>query len=80
VNATRISVLLLLLAMAGSVQAQTATPVVITIDTNVIFSSANSWIENFISIFAISIGVALAIAVLTFLYYQLSRAFGGRFG
>lgn len=79
-NTKRTAALFLFLAVAGSVQAQTATPVVIMIDANVIFSSANSWIENFISIFSITIGIALALAILMFIYRQISKAFGGRFG
>lgn len=77
------AVLLLLLALSAvSVFAQTntpvpptATPVTITFDTNELLTASNSWISTFTPIFAISIGIAVAVAILTFIGMQILKAF-----
>jgi hypothetical protein len=53
------------------------TPVPIEIDTNALFTSANTWISSFIPIFALSIGIAIALAILGFLGNQIVKAFKG---
>ena len=70
------AVLLLMLALSAvSVFAQTATPVTITFDTNELLTASNSWISTFTPIFAISIGIAVAVAILTFIGMQILKAF-----
>lgn len=54
--------------------AQTAEPS-IDIDPSVIFESTNTWIAVFDEIVAIGIGIAIALAVLTFLGSQILKAF-----
>mgnify|MGYP000883628747 FL=1 len=53
----------------------TATPVTITFDTNELLTASNSWISTFTPIFAISIGIAVAVAILTFIGMQILKAF-----
>lgn len=88
-NSKRLSLALifvLCLLTIGSASAQTNTPVpptatpvpptavVLSVDTNQLFTSTNTWIAAFIPIFAISIGIALALVILTFLGVQITKA------
>lgn len=78
-NAIRILALFVLLAAAGSVQAQTSTPVPIVVNMNEFFGSASTWIDNFIGVFSIIIGVPLAIAVILFAASRIEKFLpGGR--
>lgn len=52
--------------------------VTLTIPTDDIFTSINSWIATFAPIVAIGIGIAAAIAILTFVGNEIIRAFRGR--
>lgn len=65
-----------MLAMSAVV-AFAQTPVPIEIDTNAIFTSANTWITSFTPIFAIGIGIGIALAILTFVGAQIIKAFRG---
>jgi predicted RND superfamily exporter protein len=49
----------------------------IVVDTNQIFSSVNSWIVTFVPIVAIGLGIAIALAILTFIGKQILNAFQG---
>jgi len=49
----------------------------IVVDTNAIFESTNTWIAVFIPIMAIGIGIAVALAILTFIGNQILKAFRG---
>ena len=64
-----------LLMIAGSAMAQTPVPIVV--DTNAIFTQTNNWIEVFAPIVAIGIGIAIALAILTFIGNQILKAFRG---
>ena len=74
---------LLLAAVLGaafampSVSVYAQTPVPIIVDTNAIFTSTNTWIEVFVPIMAIGIGISVALAILTFIGNQILRAFRG---
>ena len=67
--------LALLLAPVAPTFAQSPVPIVV--DTNAIFTSANTWIEVFSPIMAIGIGISIALAILTFIGYQIIKAFQG---
>jgi hypothetical protein len=60
-----------------AVPAFAQTPVPIEVDTNAIFTSANTWIEVFAPIMAIGIGISIALAILTFIGAQIIKAFSG---
>lgn len=64
-----------LAAMTAVSFAQTAVP--IEIDTNALFTSANTWISSFLPIFAISIGIGIALAILSFIGARIVAAFKG---
>lgn len=64
-----------LAAMTAVSFAQTAVP--IEIDTNALFNSANTWISSFLPIFAISIGIGIALAILSFIGSRIVAAFKG---
>ena len=49
--------------------------VTLSIPTDDIFTSINSWIATFAPIVAIGIGIAAAIAILTFVGNQIVKAF-----
>src|SRR5688500_4439886 len=76
-------VLVCVFMTALTASAQTATPeptavptdVMLTVDTNAMFTSANEWIVTFTPIIAIGIGIAIALAVLTFVGAQIIKAF-----
>lgn len=71
--------LVFVLAFSLSAVAFAQTPVPITIDTNELFTSANTWIETFLPIMAIGIGISIALAILSFIGVQIVKAFrGGR--
>ena len=53
------------------------TPVPIVVDTNEIFTQTNSWIDVFTPIVAIGVGIAIALAILTFIGNQILKAFRG---
>jgi hypothetical protein len=72
------SALMLVMALAAMTAVSFAqTPVPIEIDTNAIFTSANTWISSFTPIFAIGIGIGIALAILTFVGAQIIKAFRG---
>lgn len=77
---TVLAILLVLGAVSALAQTNTpvpptATPVTITFDTNELLTASNSWISSFTPIFAISIGIAIAVAILTFIGVQILKAF-----
>lgn len=53
----------------------TATVVMISIPTNVIFTETNNWLATFAPIAAIGIGVTLALAVLAYIGKLITSAF-----
>ncbi|MCU0463210.1 MAG: hypothetical protein MUF38_01430 [Anaerolineae bacterium] len=55
----------------------TATNVAISVDTNEIFTSANSWIVTFTPIISIGLGISIAIAILLFIGREILKAFRG---
>lgn len=57
---------------------QSFAQVTLTIDTDPIFTSANSWIVTFTPIIAIGVGIAIAIAILTFVGDKIVNSFKGR--
>lgn len=62
-----------LLAMTAVSFAQTPVPLVVP--TNDIFESVNTWLEVFAPIVAIGVGIAIALAILTFIGKQILQAF-----
>jgi hypothetical protein len=68
---------LIVAVFALSVPAFAQTPVPIVVDTNAIFTSVNSWIVTFVPIVAIGLGIAIALAILTFIGNQILKAFRG---
>ena len=72
----RYAILIFVLAMSAiSSFAQTTVPIVV--DTNAIFTETNTWIEVFVPIVAIGIGIAVALAILRFIGKQIVSAFNG---
>lgn len=72
----KLLVVMSVMAMMTAVSfAQTAVP--IEIDTNALFTSANTWIASFLPIFAISIGIGIALAILSFIGARIVAAFKG---
>lgn len=69
----KIIALSMMVASALPAQAQ----VTLTIPTNDIFTSINNWIVTFAPIVAIGIGIAAAIAILSFVGKQIVSAFKG---
>lgn len=67
------TVLMLAVSFAGSSFAQVA----IVIDTDSIFTEANSWIVVFTPIVAIGLGIAIALAILNFIGKEIIKAFKG---
>jgi ABC-type spermidine/putrescine transport system permease subunit I len=51
--------------------------VTLSVPTDTIFTEANNWIAIFAPIFAIGIGISIAIAILTFVGKQITKAFSG---
>ena len=49
--------------------------VTLNIDTDPIFTEANSWITTFTPIVAIGIGISIALAILTFVGNKIVEAF-----
>jgi hypothetical protein len=73
----RILMIVAALAMMSMVSfAQT--PVPLEIDTNQLFSQANTWIANFLPIFAITIGITIALSVLGYFSGVFSKVFKGK--
>jgi hypothetical protein len=68
---------LLALLFVLAVPAFAQTPVPIVIDTNEIFTQTNIWIDVFIPIMAIGIGIAVALAILKFIGGEILKAFRG---
>jgi uncharacterized membrane protein len=62
-----------LMAMTAVSFAQTPVPLVVP--TNDIFESVNTWLEVFAPIVAIGVGIAIALAILTFIGKQILQAF-----
>lgn len=70
----RIILLVMLFVMAVATQAQ----VTLSIPTDDIFTSINSWIVTFVPVVAIGIGIAAALAILGFVGNEIIKAFRGR--
>lgn len=68
-------IMLVLLLVAGVIPS--FAQVTLTIPTDDIFTAINSWIATFAPIIAIGIGIAAAIAILTFVGNQIVKAFKG---
>lgn len=70
---------LLILAMVIMVMAMNVVSafaqVTLDIDTDPIFTEANSWITTFTPIVAIGIGISIALAILTFVGNKIVEAF-----
>lgn len=63
-------------AMVGmSLTAFAQTPVPLVVPTNDIFISVNQWLGVFAPIVAIGVGIAIALAILTFIGKQILQAF-----
>lgn len=76
VSSTRNRVAMLMAAMlAMTVTAFAQTPVPLVVPTNDIFESVNTWLEVFAPIVAIGVGIAIALAILTFIGKQILQAF-----
>jgi hypothetical protein len=58
-------------------QAFTFASVTISIDTDALFTSVNTWIATFIGPLSIGIGIAVALALITFIGAQIIGAFRG---
>jgi hypothetical protein len=69
-----ITLLLFLLSVVPAF-AQEETPEALSIPTNEIFTQTNIWMGVFAPIIAIGIGIAVALAVLTFIGKQIINAF-----
>lgn len=67
----------LIVAMMLMPQALTFASVQIQIDTDVLFTSVNDWIATFIGPLSIGIGIAIALALITFIGAQIIGAFRG---
>jgi hypothetical protein len=67
---------IVVLVMAAPAFAQ-STPVPIVVDTNEIFTQTNTWIEVFLPIIAIGVGISVALAILTFIGNQIVKAIRG---
>jgi hypothetical protein len=66
---------LIVAVLAFSVSAFAQTPVPLEIPTNDIFTQTNIWMGVFAPIVAIGIGIAVALAILTFIGKQIINAF-----
>lgn len=77
VNTAKFRVLMAF-AMVFMMVGQSFAQVTLTIDTDPIFTSANSWIVTFTPIIAIGVGIAIAIAILTFVGDKIVNSFKGR--
>lgn len=53
----------------------TATMIGITVDANAFFTATNTWMGTFAPVLAIGIGIAIALAILTFVGKQILMAF-----
>ncbi len=73
-----LTVLVMVGLSAMTAFAQDPTQVPIVVDTNAIFTQTNNWIEVFAPIVAIGIGIAIALAILTFIGAQILKAFKGK--
>jgi hypothetical protein len=72
---TRLQWTLIMLSMLIFAGIPTYAQVELTIPTDDIFTSINSWIATFAPIVAIGIGIAAAIAILNFVGMQIVKAF-----
>ena len=70
-------VMIVAFVLALTVPAFAQTPVPIVLDTNQLFTSTNTWIEVFLPIMAIGIGISIALALLGFIGTQIVKAFRG---
>lgn len=61
--------------LATTAVAFAQTPVPLVVPTNDIFESVNTWLEVFAPIVAIGVGIAIALAILTFIGKQILQAF-----
>jgi hypothetical protein len=66
--------IVMLFVMAVATQAQ----VTLSIPTDDIFTSINSWIVTFVPVVAIGIGISAALAILMFVGNVIVKAFKGR--
>lgn len=70
-------VLIMALVLTVTAMSFAQTPVPIVVNTNDIFTQTNSWIAIFSPIVAIGTGIAIALAILTFIGGQILKAFRG---
>jgi len=71
---SRFIMIVMLFVMAVATQAQ----VTLSIPTDDIFTSINSWIVTFVPVVAIGIGISAALAILMFVGNVIVKAFKGR--
>jgi hypothetical protein len=57
-----------------------ASAVAISIDTDTLFTSINEWITNLMPVLSIGMAIGIAIAIITFIGYQILKAFSGATG
>ena len=69
----RFIMIMMLAMMAVATQAQ----VTLSIPTDDIFTSINSWITTFVPVVAIGIGIGAAIAILSYVGNMIVKAFKG---
>jgi hypothetical protein len=75
-SSTRNRIAMLMAAlMAMTAVSFAQTPVPLVVPTNDIFESVNTWLEVFAPIVAIGVGIAIALAILTFIGKQILQAF-----
>lgn len=67
--------MLMALIIGSSLTAFAQTPVPLVVPTNEIFTSVNQWLQVFAPIVAIGVGIAIALAILTFIGKQILNAF-----
>lgn len=76
VTSTKNRIAMLIAAMLAMTAVSFAqTPVPLVVPTNDIFESVNTWLEVFAPIVAIGVGIAIALAILTFIGKQILQAF-----
>lgn len=67
--------LILSAAFVGYVPTYAQTPVPLVVPTNEIFSQTNNWMQVFAPVVAIGVGIAIALAILTFIGDEILKAF-----
>lgn len=66
--------LILLFLMFGTGAVPSFAQVELTVDTDALFTQANTWIGVFDDVYAIGIGISIAIAVLSLIGYLIVKA------